>query len=257
LKRTIASLRRRARTLAEAVEVHDLPDIAADREIELVRMAVAHISGSRDVEQLIACVAQLTVRVDAFQEAVDAALEARAAESAAPQATLETPYISPKGEIDCVDSTTTTQLPSAYAVTSRGFARKSSEGWDIARLAPKSAVEDDLEKHGISPSFIVEACPGLIWDLEPGPRAWGRLVSIAENLVAPHAISNHAWREACRIMGEKGAAAAVIATVFKAMTGEVRSPGAYLRGMSQKALSGGLHLGKTYHGLREAASEAA
>ena len=39
------------------------------------------------------------------------------------------------------------------------------------------------------------------------------------------------------------------------MSGEVRRPGAYLRGMSDKALSGALHLGKTYHGLREASSQ--
>ena len=58
-------------------------------------------------------------------------------------------------------------------------------------------------------------------------------------------------------MGQSGAAAAVIATVAKALTGEVRSPGAYLRGMSAKAAVGELNLGKTYHGLRDATSVAA
>ena len=62
----------------------------------------------------------------------------------------------------------------------------------------------------------------------------------------------HAWREACRVMGDRGAAAAVIATVHKHRTGEVRSPGAYLRGMTSKAAAGELQLGRTYHGLREA-----
>jgi replication initiation protein RepC len=58
-------------------------------------------------------------------------------------------------------------------------------------------------------------------------------------------------------MGQRGAAAAVIATVTKNVRGEVRSPGAYLRGMSAKAAAGELNLGKTYHGLREGLDEAA
>jgi len=257
LRRTISAIRRRARMLAETVETHDLTMIDAAHEIDLVRMAVAHVRGSRDIEQLARCVTQISARVDAFQADVDSALAAESATSSFEAATSETKNISPKGEGGFVDSTTTTQLQSAYAVTSRGFAKRSSEEWDRDRVAPITAVEADLEKHRISPSFVAESCPGLICDLDPGPRAWGRLVSIAEGLVAPHAISTHAWREACRIMGEKGAAAAVIATVYKAMIGEVRSPGAYLRGMSEKARAGELHLGKTYHGLREAASEMA
>ena len=46
--------------------------------------------------------------------------------------------------------------------------------------------------------------------------------------------------------------AAVLATVHKTWTGEVRKPGAYLRGMSGKAAAGELRLGKTFHGLRDA-----
>lgn len=57
-------------------------------------------------------------------------------------------------------------------------------------------------------------------------------------------------------MGERGAAASVIATVQKYRTGEVQRPGAYLRGMSGKALKGELRLGKTFHGLKDAGRSA-
>ena len=255
LRKTIAALRRRTRMLAETCSYHMLDGIDAEHEVDLVRMAVTHIRGSRNIDQLVRCVALLTKRVDLFQGAVEDALTAGKAQETAENPAFETMNPSPKDEMNFVHSTTTTQLQTANAVTSRGLAGRSSEAWDIALLAPKSAVEDDLDRHGIDPGFVAKACPELIWDLDPGPRAWGRLVSIAEGLVGQHAISLHAWREACRIMGQHGAAAAVIATVYKAMSGEVRRPGAYLRGMNEKALSGALHLGKTYHGLREASSQ--
>lgn len=254
LRRLIASLRRRTRMLAQAVDEFALPGIAADEEVEVVRMAVALVKGSRDIDLLVRCASQITTRVDRLQTAVDSAMQA-----------LETTVdplpipqiVSPKHEAGYVHSTTTTQLPSANAVTSRGNPERSSDAEDIALPAGKSAVEEDLEKHGIDPAFVAQACPELIWDLELGPRAWGRLISIAERLAGQHSISPHAWREANRIMGHSGAAAAVIATVYKAMSGEVRRPGAYLRGMSGKARSGELHLGKTFHGLRELSSKAA
>lgn len=252
LKRALSAARRRARTLANAVLDAGMDGVDAAREVELVRMALDHVKGSRDLDTLIRCLAQVTSRVDAFQVTVDAALEALTPDFDVENASDCSVDSSPKGEPQFVHSTTTTQLRTANAVTGRGFAKKSSEGWDIALLAPQSNVEADLERHGVDAKFVAKAAPELIWDLDPGPRAWGRLVSIAEGLTGQYAIGAHAWREACRLMGQRGAAAAVIATVAKSVSGEVRSPGAYLRGMTAKAAVGELNLGKTFHGMREA-----
>ena len=52
-------------------------------------------------------------------------------------------------------------------------------------------------------------------------------------------------------MGDRGAAAGVIATVYKYQAGEVRRPGAYLRGMSERASKGELNLGRTFHGFKD------
>jgi len=76
---------------------------------------------------------------------------------------------------------------------------------------------------------------------------------IAERVACRNGILGHAWLEARRVMGDRGAAAAVIATVHEHRGGEVPSPGAYLRGMTAKAAAGELQLGQTFHGLREAA----
>jgi replication initiation protein RepC len=55
-------------------------------------------------------------------------------------------------------------------------------------------------------------------------------------------------------MGENGAAASVIAIIEKYHQGSVKRPGAYLRGMTARAVRGELRLGRTYHGLNEAKS---
>ena len=59
------------------------------------------------------------------------------------------------------------------------------------------------------------------------------------------------------MMGQRGAAASVIATIQKYRRGEVQRPGAYLRGMSNKAGKGELNLGRTLHGLKDTAHIAA
>ena len=86
------------------------------------------------------------------------------------------------------------------------------------------------------------------------PRpTWRELIGTAERLVDQTAIHRSVWHEACRLMGQKGAAASVLATAHKHMRGDVDRPGAYLRGMNKHAASGLLNLGRTYHGLKDSA----
>ncbi|MFT6570893.1 MAG: replication initiation protein RepC, partial [Sphingomonas echinoides] len=116
---------------------------------------------------------------------------------------------------------------------------------------PQTAVDDDLEKHGVDPEFMMSIAPELCSGLLHHDGSWGEVVATAERLAGQSGISNHAFKEACRIMGQRGAAASVIATIQKYRRGEVQRPGAYLRGMSSKAGKGELNLGRTLHGLKD------
>lgn len=223
-----------------------------ETELELIKMACAHISGSRDIEQLCACVAQVHGIAGNLRRLVDATMAEKANEEAG-SAAVQAVEKSPEGEMNCPPNTTTRHLTSAKAPSCNGLASLRSAGWDVSRLAPKSNVEDDLDRHGVTPTFVATACPSVVWELDLGPRAWGRLVSIAEGLVGQHDIAPSAWREACRLMGQRGAAAAVISTVQKLYDGEVLRAGAYLRGLNGRAAEGELNIGKTFHGLRERA----
>lgn len=220
-------------------------------EVDLARMAAGHARGVRSIEQLSAIVEQLESRRAAVHGAFTAALaEQTAMPKAAEKADISVNITSTDVQ-DCTDSTTTTPLQPANAGLRNG-SRKRSSGYDVRILAPQSSVEADLERYGVDVAFVGKVCADLTWELEFGRRTWGDLVRIAERIAGQNEISGHAWHEACRIMGEKGAAAAVIATVHKHHAGEVRVPGAYLRGMTAKALSGELQLGRTFHGFREA-----
>jgi replication initiation protein RepC len=152
-------------------------------------------------------------------------------------------------------NTTTSQPQTAKAAYSRGYPEKSSGSYSVAQDKPQTDVETDLAEYGVDPAFISNVAPELCYQLEFGSKKWGDVIGVAETLVSQHGIHKQAWHEACRIMGQKGAAASVIATIAKYLAGEVLRPGAYLRGMSDKALRGELGLGRTFHGLKDRAKD--
>ena len=64
-------------------------------------------------------------------------------------------------------------------------------------------------------------------------------------------ISEHAWNEAKSVLGNQMAAVAFAVIAEKHASGEVRSPGGYLRGMVEKARIGTLNLDRTIFGLAQ------
>lgn len=243
LGRRLSAARRGIRALSQTVIDLALPCFRPEEEIALVRMAVDRVSGSRDVLMIETVVTQLEDRRRLLERSVQDVI------------VVDSPTV--QAESSCSDdiqdthSTTTSQLPSATADYSNGLAELGSGAYDVRTNTPQTQVEADLEKHGVDPSFVREIAPELLGQLDYSPLTWGSVVASAERLTGQHRIPVSAWRDACRIMGQKGAAAAVIATIEKHRAGEVLQPGAYLRGMAKKARTGDLNLGKTMYGLKD------
>ena len=61
-------------------------------------------------------------------------------------------------------------------------------------------------------------------------------------------VSDHAWLDAQEVMGKQMAAAAMALVFDKHAKGEVSSAGGYLRGMTEKAGAGELHLERSFYG---------
>ncbi len=247
LKKRLSAARRRTSSLAQTVIDHAIPGTKADEELALALTATRQMRNVRDVELLTGCVEQIEARGRTLEALVTEALRQLNPNNIVGRSD----NIAPKDADRCIHSTTTTQPQTAEAVTGSGSAGSSRKSGDARPPLFQSEVEEDLDNHGVDPSFIESVTPELCHTFRLERREWGDVINLAERLVEQNSIHRHAWHEACRLMGQRGAAASVIATVYKYQAGEVRRPGAYLRGMSDRASRGELHLGRTFHGLKE------
>jgi replication initiation protein RepC len=251
LKKRLSAARRRISSLAKTAIDQMLPNTGADEELALALSATRQMRAVRDIELLTGCVEQIEQRGRQLERTIAEALQALEEGNMTTDACGVSVDIASSDAADCTHSTTTRELQSAKAVTGNGLARRSSGEGVPSPSSAASVVEDDLEKYGVDPDFIESVAPNLCFPLKLGRHGWGDVIHLAERLVDQNGIHRHAWHEARRLMGDRGAAASVIATVQKYMTGEVHRPGAYLRGMSERAARGELHLGRTYHGLKD------
>lgn len=79
-------------------------------------------------------------------------------------------------------------------------------------------------------------------------RTWQNVHFAVEKICAMVGISRDAWKAAQKNMGPFMAAAAVALITDKHTSGEVSSPGGYLRGMVEKAKIGELNLARNIYG---------
>lgn len=245
LKRRLEAVRRKLRMLTQAAMDNGFGEQEAWSAMDAVLMATNQMRNNRDIALYTACVEQ--------QEAYAASLETTLNDGfTALDRSQKASNTSCWREAHCTHSTATNQLHTAKAVTCRSLAEGRSGAGGVA--LPIATVEEDMAAHGVGLGFISE----LAYELHPTLRlsetdcSWGEVISVAERLSRQAGISGHAFYEAMRVMGQRGAAASVIVTLQKYRRGDVHRPGAYLRGMSRKATSGTLKLGPTLHGLRDA-----
>jgi len=79
-------------------------------------------------------------------------------------------------------------------------------------------------------------------------RNWNDLHRAASKIRGLAGISEDAWNASQKVLGPQIAAATIALVFDKYSTGEVSSPGGYLRGMVQKAQAGELHLDRSFYG---------
>ena len=242
LQKRLAAARRKIRSMAQTAHDLALVELKADEDLALALMATQQMRRVRDEGLLTGCVEQIECRARALAAALAQAILPRSTCS-------EASNNSSSDERHDIHSTTTNHLQSAEADTRNSSPRRARNQEGV--LQKPSAVEDDLEKHGVGLSFMSDVAADLWPELSYGRRDWGNLIATAERLSKQAGISANAFHEAVRIMGQRGAAASVIATIQKHRRGEVHRPGAYLRGMTSKACRGELNLGKTFHGLKD------
>ena len=98
---------------------------------------------------------------------------------------------------------------------------------------------------------VMQACPEFstwVHNLGGYVKDWSDLHRAAGDLRPMIGVSEHAWNVAQERLGKQVATAALALVFEKHSTGEVSSPGGYLRGMVEKAGAGELHLERSFYG---------
>ncbi|MEJ5027483.1 plasmid replication protein RepC [Brucella anthropi] len=96
---------------------------------------------------------------------------------------------------------------------------------------------------------LIRAIPALNTYGLSRPRTWAELARLAPQICRMAGLSEDARRRAVDQMGEQAAAIAIAITLQKFDEQEVKSPGGYLRAMTERAAAGELHLARSVFGL--------
>jgi replication initiation protein RepC len=161
----------------------------------------------------------------------------------------------PSDAVNCTPITTTNQPLAENSATGKPNRKQRNESSTTLRdnatrsdsRAPTKVEE--LETDPITPQFVLRVSPSLRpFIINPKP-SWSDIVRAADWIRTDLGISRHAWIEACTTMGRTAAAAAI--AVIAAKSEEIDSAGGYLRGMTQRAREGTLHLSRSFYSLAE------
>ncbi len=113
------------------------------------------------------------------------------------------------------------------------------------------SIHTNKRRSDIDIPTLMLTCPQfgeLARGMEGYIRDWNGVHRAAAKIRPMVGISEHAWNTAQKALGAEVAAAAVALIYDKHASGEVSSPGGYLRGMVQKAQAGELHLDRSFYG---------
>ena len=113
------------------------------------------------------------------------------------------------------------------------------------------STHTNKRKSDIDIPTLMLTCPHfaeMAHGMEGYIRNWDDLHRAAGKMRGMVGISENAWNVSQRALGPTVASATIALIFDKHSTGEVKSPGGYLRGMVEKARAGELHLDRSFYG---------
>jgi replication initiation protein RepC len=241
-ERVRAALRRRLTIARKAIQ-------------QIAETAIEHRLTDRDWRYWLAeaLTLVLTIRDDLALEdlqAVLAELEQRRTDGeTALRAAFDSQQIAPAGAICCTPIPITNQPKADNSATRNDDSEKPSSGHGNSPVFadPVSPEHSQQPLPAVTPKFVLTVSPELKPYLFRASPSWADLVEAANGLRQQLGISRPAWIDACQAMGRYQAATAVAVIAAKGET--IRSPGGYLRGMTDRARDGELHLSNSLWGL--------
>ena len=103
----------------------------------------------------------------------------------------------------------------------------------------------------MTPAFVVQIAPNFAaWTNKPTPT-WVELLDASAMVRAELGVSQHAWGQACEVLGRIEAVVTLAAIDARRSAGEVQSAGGLLRKMVELHRAGTLRLDRTLFGLAD------
>ena len=162
-------------------------------------------------------------------------------------------------------NTTTNQLPIVNTIANAGDSpavNKSSGGNQPLPLPtnrPATMPERPSALRGFpaTPELVLQIAPPFRLRVSTSKPHWPEIIEAAWHVRSELDISQHAWGQACIVLGRLEAATALAAIAAKHEAGLVRSPGGLLRHMVAAHQEGTLRLDRTLFGLVDRAKGSA
>nr|WP_313015851.1 plasmid replication protein RepC [Brucella intermedia] len=246
---------------------YDLPgpwkDCAAelDRLVEL-RQGRCSVEVLRDLCEALAAV--LERARTAYAAAADQFEGVRSSSAQAQDSDQKHTNMSPKGGTNEPHKQNTNQpsSDSLYNERRSANAEQLNSPTDAGSASERRAFEKPLvaglnvqpnqaapRSYPIDLQSVLEACPELLTWLAGEVRNWHDLAGAAAQIRPALGISPSAWSEARAELGVPASAVALAIIVQKHAAGEIREPGAYLRGLTERHRAGVLQLDKSIRAL--------
>ncbi len=212
---------------------------------------------SEQLERLLTWFKELQERVEvAYLKTTDAIIPVDSTVNKEAQIMRNTQEMNPREVISEPHILITNQLNPVISNCSE----KKETAVAVPNAQPEDQVDRELEdwvdevrkkRPALDLPTIMQACPEFAsWARNMGGflKDWNDLHRAAGQLRTMIGISEHAWNVAQDRMGTQVATAAFALVFEKHSSGEVGSPGGYLRGMVEKAGAGELHLERSFYG---------
>lgn len=166
--------------------------------------------------------------LEALRQVADCEAEAEA---------LPTPPARPTDQLSASDNQNERHIQDSYKPY---FDSERPEATSAGQPRPADNAENDDAQRGVTFAEVVTACTEVRSFFPDALRDWHDLVRIGDQIAPMLGIDPPVLNEAKRNMGAKSAAVAVLCLLEKAAT--IRSPGAYLRRLTQMARDGAFSL---------------
>ena len=167
------------------------------------------------------------------------------------------PLLTPTNQLSIAKANTEADGPSRPGA----LITRSSE---VVRIKPKSDRAEDVETgkrerrqetalrgFAVTPAFVVQIAPNFrAWIDKPAP-SWVELLDASTMVRAELGVSQHAWGQACEVLGRIEAVVTLAAIDARRSAGEVQSAGGLLRKMVELHRAGTLRLDRTLFGLAD------